>query len=303
MLSVARPVCCRARDRPAGGDAPGMPSPRIVLITGASSGIGRETALRFARGGDTVVAVARQEPALRALAAEQPGIEIETCELDDAAARADLVARVLDRHPRVDVLVNNAGVVAVGLLQDLTGADVERVYSTNVIAYADLARLLLPQMLERGSGAIVNLSSAAAWVSAPPSTIYSSSKFAVDGLIEGLRRETRGTGVLVHSINPGPIATNFLAHAAERSPQPGDPEVAPSPGFPAAWVADAVYAAAGARHPLTRAVPRPMGLLRLAQVPPVGFALDVVMSRLARPLVDRTQKMVADRTKQLPRQP
>jgi len=280
---------------------PSMPSPRTVLITGASSGIGRESALTFARAGDTVIAVARQEPALRALQAEQPGIEVETCDLEVTQERADLVARVLARHPHVDVLVNNAGVAATGLLQDLTSHDLERVYTTNVIAYADLARLLLPQMLERGSGAIVNLSSAAAWVSAPPSTVYSSSKFAVDGLIEGLRRETKGTGVLVHSINPGPISTQFLAHAAERSPQPGDPEVAPAPGFPPSWVADAVYDAAGASHPVTHSVPRPVGLLRLAQVPPVGFVLDVVMGRFAKPIVDLTQKLIADRVQGLPR--
>jgi len=280
---------------------PSMPSPRTVLLTGASSGIGRESALRFARAGDTVIAVARQEPALRALQAEQPGIEIETCDLEVTQERADLVARVLAKHPRVDVLVNNAGVAATGLLQDLTSHDLERVYTTNVIAYADLARLLLPQMLERRSGAIVNLSSAAAWVSGPPSTIYSSSKFAVDGLIEGLRRETKGTGVLVHSINPGPIATQFLAHAAERSPQPGDPEVKPAPGFPPSWVADAVYDAAGASHPVTHAVPRPVGLLRLAQVPPVGFVLDQVMGRFAQPIVDLTQKLVGDRAQGLPR--
>jgi len=278
-----------------------MPSPRTVLITGASSGIGRESALRFARAGDTVIGVARQEPALRALQAEQPGIEVESCDLESAQERADLVARVLARHPRVDVLVNNAGVAATGLLQDLSSSDLERVYTTNVIAYADLARMLLPQMTQRGSGAIVNLSSAAAWVSAPPSTVYSSSKFAVDGLIEGLRRETRGSGVLVHSINPGPIATQFLAHAAERSPQPDDPEVAPAPGCPPSWVADAVFDAAGASHPVTRSVPRPVGLLRLAQVPPVGFVLDVVIGRFAQPIVELTQKLVADRAQGLPR--
>ena len=271
-----------------------------MLVTGASSGIGRETALRFARAGDTVVGVARHQPALRALAAEQPGIEVETCDLTVSGQRASLVQRVLDRHGRVDVLVNNAGVGVIGLLHELTADDVERVYCTNVVAYADLARLLLPQMLERGDGALVLLSSAAAWVSTPPATIYSSSKFAVDGLVEGLRRETRGTGVRVHSVNPGPIATPYLSRTAQRSPQPGDPPVPDAPGFPASWVADAVFDLAGAARPRTRAVPRPVGLLRLAQVPPVGAVLDLVLGALARPAVDLGRRMVAERVRGLP---
>src|SRR5687768_1969998 len=125
---------------------PTAPGPRIVLLTGASSGIGRESALRFARLGDTVVAVASREPALRALADEQPGIEVEVCDLMVAEQRAVLVERVLARHGRVDVLVNNAGVAAVGLLHELSTRDVERVYTTNVIACADLTRLVLPSM-------------------------------------------------------------------------------------------------------------------------------------------------------------
>lgn len=277
------------------------PGSRVVLITDASAGIGRESALRFARAGDTVVGVALHEPALRELAARQPGIDVQTCDLDVADKRAALVDRVLARHDRVDVLVNNAGVGAVGLLHELSGKDVERVYTTNIIAYADLARLLLPQMLRRRSGAVVFLSSAAAWISAPPSTVYCSSKFAVDGLVEGLRRETRGTGVLVHSVNPGPIATGYLSRTAERWPQPGDPPVAPAPGFPPSWVADAVFDLAGSGRARTRSVPRPVGLLRLAQLPPVGAVLDVVLSSAARPLVDATRRLVAERVQGIPR--
>ena len=282
---------------------PPAPGSRIVLLTGASSGIGRESALRFARLGDTVVGVASHEPALRALADEQPGIEVEVADLVDAAQRAALVERVLARHGRIDVLVNDAGVGAVGLLHELSAQDVERVYTTNVIAYADLTRLVLPSMLARRSGAVVMLSSAAAWVSGPPSTVYASSKFAVDGLVEGLRRETAGTGVLVHSINPGPVATDYLLRTVELSPQPGDPEVPPAPGVSAGSVGDAVVAVAGAAHPTTRAVPRVMGLGRLAQVPPVGFVLDVVLGRYAVPIVAGTRRMVERRVRALRGEP
>ena len=282
---------------------PSAPGTRTVLVTGASSGIGRESALRFARLGDTVVGVAQHEPALRELAEQAPGIEVETCDVRVAAERAALVERVLARHGHVDVLLNNAGIAAVGLLHELSVEDVARVYETNVIAYADLTRLVLPSMLARGSGAVVMLSSAAAWVSGPPSTVYCSSKFAVDGLVEGLRRETRGTGVLVHSINPGFVATDFLLRTAQRSRQPGDPEVPLSPGVPASWVADAVLDVAGAARPSTRAVPRLVGLTRLAQLPPVGFVLDVAVGRLAVPFVERARRAADERVRALGGEP
>ena len=278
---------------------PPAPGSRIVLLTGASSGIGRESALRFAGLGDTVVGVASREPALRALADGQPGIEVEVCDLMVADERASLVERVLARHGRIDVLVNNAGVGAVGLLHELSARDVERVYATNVTAYADLTRLVLPSMLAQRSGAVVMLSSAAAWISGPPSTVYASSKFAVDGLVEGLRRETHGTGVLVHSINPGPVATDYLLRTQERSRQPGDPDVPLAPGVPASWVADAVLAVAGASHASTRSVPRVVGLTRLATLPPVGFVVDVVLGRYAASAVAGTRRMVDRRVRAL----
>ena len=268
------------------------PGDRVVLVTGATSGIGRESALLFAAAGDRVVGVAQHADALAELEATRPGIEGEVCDLDDGAQRAALVERVLARHGRIDVLVNNAGVGAVGLLRELTQDDVERVYLTNVVAYADLARLVLPGMLARRSGSVVMLSSGAAWVSGPPSTVYTSSKFAVDGLVEGLRRETRRTGVLVHSVNPGPVATGYLVRTAARTPGPDSP---PAPGIPPQQVAEAVVEVAAARTPTTRSVPRVVGLTRLAQLPPVGFVLDVAMGRFAGRLVKQTRDLVEAR--------
>jgi NAD(P)-dependent dehydrogenase (short-subunit alcohol dehydrogenase family) len=273
------------------------PGSRVVLVTGASSGIGRETALHFARLGDTVVGVARHEPALREVADEHTGIHQEVVDVTDAAARVDLVDRVLRQFGRVDVLVNNAGVGPLGYLHELTADDVARVYDTNVVAVADLTRLVLPDMLRRSDGAVIMLSSVAAWASVPPMTAYASSKFAVDGLVEGLRRETWGTGVLVHSINPGPIATDYLARAANRSPQPGDPPRSSAPGFPASWVADAVVDAAGARRPVTRSVPRVAGVVRLAQVPPVGAVLDLVFGRFGRLVTDRVRGLAQEQAR------
>jgi hypothetical protein len=105
--------------------------------------------------------------------------------------------------------------------------------------------------------------------------------------------------VLVHSVNPGPVATDYLVRTAELSPQPGDPDIPPAPGVPAGEVADAVVDVAGASSPSTRSVPRAVGLVRLAQLPPVGFVLDVVVGRLAGPIVSTTRRMVDDRVRAL----
>jgi NAD(P)-dependent dehydrogenase (short-subunit alcohol dehydrogenase family) len=276
------------------------PGSRIVLVTGASSGIGRECALRFARLGDTVVGIARHAPALRELAAEQAGIHVATCDVTVAAERAALAERVLAEQGRIDVLVNNAGVGALGYLHELTGNDVERVYATNVVAVADLTRLVVPGMRARGDGAVVMLSSVAAWASVPPATVYSSSKFAVHGLVEGLRRELWGTGVQVHSVNPAPIATDYLARAAGRSPQPADPGRPPAPGFPPSWVADAVVAAVVAGRPTTRSVPRIGGLVRLARVQPVGTLLDVVFGLFGPAITRRVTGLVERQAEGVP---
>ena len=277
-----------------------FPGCRVVLITGASSGIGRECALAFARRGDVVVGIARHAPALQELAAAHPGIEVETCDVTDAGERAALVKRVLAAHGRIDVLVNNAGVGVLGYLDELGADDVERVYATNVVAVTDLTRLVLPGMRARGGGDVVMISSVAAWASVPPATVYSSSKFAVQGLVEGLRRELRGSGVRVHSVNPAPIATDYLARTADRSPQPGDPDRPTPPGLPPSWVADAVLDAADAGRPTTRSVPRLGGLVRLARVQPVGALLDVVFGRFGRAITGRVRGLEREQAEGVP---
>jgi len=277
-----------------------FPGCRVVLVTGASSGIGRECALAFARRGDVVVGIARHAPALQELAAAHPGIHVETCDVTDPAERAALVQRVLAAHGRIDVLVNNAGVGVLGYLDELEADDVERVYATNVVAVTDLTRLVLPGMRARGGGAVVMISSVAAWASVPPATVYSSSKFAVQGLVEGLRRELRGSGVRVHSVNPAPIATDYLARAADRSPQPGDPDRPKPPGFPPSWVSDAVLDAVDAGRPTTRSVPRLGGLVRLARVQPVGALLDVVFGRFGRAITGRVRGLEREQAEGVP---
>jgi NAD(P)-dependent dehydrogenase (short-subunit alcohol dehydrogenase family) len=270
---------------------PGRPvTGRVVIVTGASSGNGRATAKTLAAAGATVIATARSTGRLQALAAEQSGIEPVTADLTVPADRVRLVADTVARHGRIDALVNNAGVGLVGFLEDQTADDLDRLYTTNVIALADLSRLAIPH-LRRSGGDLVMISSAGAWASVPPLVAYCSSKFAVDGLVEGLRRELWHSGVRVHSINPGPMKTQYLARARTGVAAAGQE---PNPGFAPERVADAVLRAVTASCPRTFAVPRLFGAARLAQLPPVGFALDVLLglsggriTRVAEAMVDR----------------
>jgi NAD(P)-dependent dehydrogenase (short-subunit alcohol dehydrogenase family) len=268
---------------------------RVAVVTGASSGNGRCTARTLAAAGATVVAVARSTDRLEALAREQAGIEPLTADLTVAADRVRVVEETLRRHGRVDVLVNNAGVGLVGFLEDFTADDLERLYTTNVVAVADLTRLAIPHLRTSG-GDLVMISSAGAWASIPPLVAYCSSKYAVDGLVEGLRRELWHSGVRVHSINPGPVRTEYMSRSGGYSPGEHDPLGKPNPGFDPQGVADAVVRAVTASRPRTFAVPRVFGVARLAQLPPVGFALDVLLGLTGRRITNAAQRMVERRT-------
>lgn len=268
---------------------------RVVIVTGASSGNGRATARTLAAAGATVVAVARSGDRLDVLAGESERIEPLRADLTVAAERERVIRQTVTRHGRLDGLVNNAGVGLVGFLEDLTAADLERMYAINVVAVADLTRLALPH-LRASRGDLVMISSAGAWASIPPLVTYCSSKFAVDGLVEGLRRELWHSGVRVHSVNPGPISTEYMSRARGWSPGENDPRAIPNPGFSPQSVADAVHKALTASRPRTFAVPRVFGVARLAQLPPIGFALDVLLGLTGRRLTDKAQEMVDRRT-------
>src|SRR5690242_10881234 len=168
------------------------------------------------------------------------GIDARRCDLTCAEDRAALAAGVLADHGRVDVLVNNAGIGLGKLVEAMTADDVERLIATNCTGLVDLTRLLLPGMLDRGSGHIVNISSGAAWISMPPFTVYCATKSFVDAFTEGLRREASGRHVRVHSVNPGPVKTEWLPRSMGYTPEPGSAEQRDSNGVPVSWVVNAI---------------------------------------------------------------
>jgi len=198
-------------------------SPRTVLLTGASSGIGRATAFELAARGHRLVLAARRADDLCALARElDPSgsrvIAVPTDVTDEAGRRA-LVQAAREHFGEVDVLVNNAGVtIERGWWWD--DPDPLRVLRVNLEAPIELTRLVLPEMRARGGGHIVNIGSVAGRV--PFNGMYSASKFGLRGFSRALRRELLGTGVHVSLLAPGFVRSEMTRSA--RFPMPG-PEV------------------------------------------------------------------------------
>jgi short-subunit dehydrogenase len=181
-----------------------------ALVTGASSGLGEQFARQLAERGYRVALVARSEDKLRALAGEIGGeAEVFPCDLSDAGARERLVQEIESRGLTVEVLVNNAGF---GVYKDFVESDRDRELEqarVNVEAVVDLTHRFLPAMLERGRGAVINLSSISGFQPIPGNAGYAAAKAYVLALSEALHEETRRSGVTVTALCPGPVATGF----------------------------------------------------------------------------------------------
>lgn len=262
-----------------------------VVVTGASSGIGRATAALLAAKGARVWAVARSAAPLEELAAEQPGITPLVADLTDPSERAGVVAAV----GPVDVLVNNAGIGWIGLVEDMPAEQVRKLFDINVLSLMDLTRRVLPGMLERRRGHVVNVASVASWMAVPPLTVYSATKFAVQGFSDGLRRELLGRGVGVTTVNPGPVSTRFGPRAAaeDRPTELMGPSV--MPGVPVSLAARAIVRAirmGGAPGYATIAVPRALGVCRLAGLPGIRLVVDAGAALVRGP---RTRALLAAR--------
>lgn len=257
----------------------------VIVVTGASVGIGRATALRLARRGARVWAVARSEGMLEELAGDEPNVVPFVADITKDADRAALI----DAAGPVDVLVNNAGIGWNGMVEDMPAEQVRALFEVNVLALIDLTQRVLPSMLERRRGHICNISSVAAWVGVPPITVYCATKFAVQGFSEGLRREVRGRGVTVGTVNPGPVSTTFAKRAAQGDRMTSELGASHMPGVPASLVARAVdrsIVLAGIPGWGTISVPRAAGFGRLGAVPGLQLVVDagsLITRRVAVP--------------------
>ena len=188
---------------------------RVVLITGASSGIGRASAIAFHRAGARVVAAARSLDKLEALVDELGSDRIAAVPLDvtDPAQREAALRFARQRFGPIDVLVNNAGWASFSSVVHTPQEHVEHMLRLNLAAPIALIQAVLPEMLERGSGQIINVSSVVGYQPIPRMTIYCATKSALNGLTTGLRMELKGAGVDVLLVAPGSTATPFFEAA------------------------------------------------------------------------------------------
>jgi hypothetical protein len=213
---------------------------RICLVTGASSGIGWETARALARRGNTVVVVARREEKLRQLvaevAADAPGSFHLAGDLGERAFAARIVDETVARCGRIDVLVNNAAMPMHKLAYGVTNEDVEATLRLNFLSCVWTTHAAIPQMLQRGGGAIVNVSSFASLVVPPREGVYAASKAALNAFSEGLWLDLAGSKIHVALVHPGPIDTEIWDKRQEQSGYRGR-------RWPASDVADAVLEA------------------------------------------------------------
>jgi 3-oxoacyl-[acyl-carrier protein] reductase len=232
-----------------------------VLVTGASRGIGRAVAVAAAGRAARVGLLARSPDALAVVRdeVERHGgrAVVAVADVADVAALERAVAAVRDDLGPVDILVNNAGVGCWGPFVDLPRDDVSRVLAVNLTAVLDLTRLVLPEMIERHQGHIVNVGSVAGRLGVPFESIYSASKFGLAGFTEALAVELGPLGIGVSMVNPGPVATGFADDSGWPATRPRRPRAVPPER-----VAAAVLAAVEHGH-LERVVPR---WLRLAHV-------------------------------------
>ncbi|MEU0224109.1 oxidoreductase [Streptomyces sp. NPDC006284] len=185
---------------------------KVWLITGASSGFGRAIAEAALADGDVVVGAARRPERLDDLVAAHPD-QLEALRLDvaDTAAAGDAVRDVVARHGRIDVLVNNAGRTHVGAFEETSEDELRALFEVHVFGPAALTRAVLPSMRERRSGAIVQMSSMGGQMSVAGFSAYSGTKFALEGMSEGLADEVREFGIKVLIVEPGAFRTGLFA--------------------------------------------------------------------------------------------
>jgi len=183
------------------------PAQKVVLVTGASSGIGKACADHLHATGFRVFGTQRRPPSEPSAPDAQPLVIAMNVDDDDSVTRA--VAEVAERAGRIDAVINNAGNAVMGAVEDTSIEEAKAQLETNFFGVLRVCRAVLPLMRKQGGGHIVNISSLAAVIGLPFSGLYSASKFALEGMSESLRWETRRFGIRVVLVEPGDFRTQL----------------------------------------------------------------------------------------------
>ncbi len=259
---------------------------RTALVTGASSGIGQDTARKLQALGCTVYGAARRTDRLRALAAD--GIHPLPMDVTDDASMSAGVNRILEETGRIDVLVNNAGYGSFGAIEDVPMDEARRQFEVNVFGLARLTQLVAPHMRAQGSGTIINISSIGGRLTTPLGGWYHATKYAVEALSDALRMELRPFGIDVVVIEPGCIRTAWWAIAADHLEATAEGSA----------YADQIRAVAGTmrsesnqrRYSPPEAIARAIGKIVTARRPRTRYAVGF----MARPLI-AARRILPDR--------
>jgi short-subunit dehydrogenase len=246
----------------------------VVVITGASSGIGAAAAIAFARKRSNLVLGARRLDPLNAVAqkcreAGAPEVTVRKLDVTQRIDARAFVAAALRDHERIDILVNNAGLGWMGRLQEMPEEKVDELVATNLKGVITTTQAALPSMVERKRGVIINVSSVLGFRPAPYSAVYSATKHAVVGFSHALRGELSGTGVKVCVVYPSSTETEFFAETEEPI----------GPQYPAWWVANAIVRTA--RYPRRDVMMVPYRLAHLVE-PIFGGLMDHSMGEARR---------------------
>jgi len=247
----------------------------VVVITGASSGIGAATALAFAGRGAKLELGARrldrlEKVASRCRQAGSPEVNVRHVDVGQRGDARAFVSATLRTHERLDVLVNNAGVGWMGRLHQMPEEKVDELIATNLQGVIAMTQAALPWMVERRRGVIINVASVVGFRASPYSAVYSATKHAVVGLSHALRGELSGSGVKVCAVYPSVTAgTEFFEHT----------ERAVGPQYPASWVANLIVRTA--RFPRRDAMVLPIRAVDLAE-PVFGGLLDHALGEARR---------------------
>ena len=186
-------------------------SAEVIVVTGASSGIGRACAERFAAESAQVVACARRGDRIAALERDYPGrVRAEVLDVRDRGAAEDLIGRIHREYGKIDILVNAAG-LGIGLdsIPDGDPSEWDAIFDTNVKGLLNLTKPVVSEMVRRGAGHVINIGSIAGHEMYTNGAVYCASKAAVDRITKGLRMDILGTGVRVSTIDPGLVETEF----------------------------------------------------------------------------------------------